>query len=222
MTQEYIINKNRPKLLLFFAGWACDTTPFRHYRPQGMDYMVCYDYRTLNIDVATILRSYTEVHIVGWSMGVWAASHIAPYLSENIHTSIAINGTPFPIDEHKGIPPAIYQGTLEGLTGASLHKFLRRMCADSTAFKAFLDMTPRRPLEDLRQELADIARQTNTLPIPQWKWQEAVVGSNDRIIPPTNQLNAWHEAGTPVRQTSDAHYQESLFHYYLQERWTND
>lgn len=51
--------------------------------------------------------------------------------------SIAINGTPYPIDQHMGIPPAIYHGTLDGLTGASLHKFLRRMCANGAAFKAF-------------------------------------------------------------------------------------
>lgn len=83
-------------------------------------------------------------------MGVWAASQTVPQLSspgtsgEGIHmaNSIAINGTPYPIDQHMGIPPAIYHGTLDGLTGASLHKFLRRMCANGAAFKAFLEITP--------------------------------------------------------------------------------
>ncbi|WP_277121815.1 alpha/beta fold hydrolase [Bacteroides ndongoniae] len=221
MKQVYIIHENHPKLLLFFAGWAADETPFSHYRPQGMDFMLCYDYRTLNFD-ASLLQGYTEIHVVGWSMGVWAASHVVPTLGLNIGSSTAINGTPFPIDERRGIPPVIFRGTLEGLTGASLHKFLRRMCADSAAFRDFLSRTPRRPLEEVRDELDCIARQYAGQPQPTLKWTEAIVGSNDRIIPPANQLNAWNELGTVAMQTEDAHYQESLFKHYLQDRWTNN
>ena len=50
MKQVYIVHENHPKLLLLFAGWAADETPFKQYRPKGMDYMVCYDYRTLDFD----------------------------------------------------------------------------------------------------------------------------------------------------------------------------
>ena len=85
--------------------------------------MVCYDYRTLDFD-ASGLEEYREINLIGWSMGVWAASQTVPQLSspgtsgEGIHmaNSIAINGTPYPIDQHMGIPPAIYHGTLDGLT----------------------------------------------------------------------------------------------------------
>lgn len=221
MKQVYIIHENHPRLLLFFAGWAADETPFKQYRPMDMDYMVCYDYRTLDFD-ATAVRGYAEIYVAGWSMGVWAASHVLPTLELNVTGCIALNGTPFPIDERRGIPPAIFQGTLQGLTGASLHKFLRRMCADSTAFRDFLSRTPRRPLEEVRDELACIARLDAGLPAPTLTWTEAVVGSNDRIIPPLNQLNAWHELGTKVTETDDAHYQEPLFKHYLQDRWTNN
>ena len=138
MKQLYLIHEHHPRLLLFFAGWAADETPFRHYRPQGMDYQICYDYRTLDFDAAP-LRAYAEVHVVGWSMGVWAASHVLPSAGLNVASCTALNGTPHPIDERRGIPPAIYQGTLDGLTGASLHKFLRRMCADSAAFRRSVD-----------------------------------------------------------------------------------
>ncbi len=221
MKQVSIIHENHPRLLLFFAGWAADETPFIHYRPQGMDFMLCYDYRTLDFD-ALQLKAYSGIHVVGWSMGVWAASHVVPTLGLNIGSSTAINGTPFPIDARRGIPPAIWRGTLEGLTGASLHKFLRRMCADNTAFRHFLSRSPHRPLEEVRDELACITRQCAEQPVPALKWTEVVVGNNDRIIPPSNQLNAWHELGTAAMQTEDAHYQESLFRHHLQDRWTND
>ena len=65
--------------------------------------MVCYDYRTLDFD-ASGLEEYREINLIGWSMGVWAASQTVPQLSspgtsgEGIHmaNSIAINGTPTP------------------------------------------------------------------------------------------------------------------------------
>ncbi|EGF51258.1 DUF452 family protein [Bacteroides fluxus] len=221
MKQTYIIHEHHPRLLLFFAGWGADETPFKTYRPERSDFMVCYDYRTLDFDKSG-LDEYKTVNIVGWSMGVWAASQVVPQLSLPIADSIAINGTPYPIDEHLGIPPVIFRGTLDGLTGASLHKFLRRMCADGTAFRAFLQITPQRPLEELRDELAEIEKMYKRLLPATFHWQQAVVGSNDRIIPPANQLQAWEASGTPARQTEDAHYQEELFRHYLQELWTSN
>lgn len=221
MQQIHIIHEHHPRLLLFFAGWGADETPFKAYRPAGSDLMISYDYRTLDFDQSG-LNEYQEINVISWSMGVWVASQILPHLSLPIASSTAINGTPYPIDEYRGIPPAIFRGTLDGLTGTSLHKFLRRMCADGAAFKAFLQATPRRPLEELREELAKIEEMYQALPPSTFHWQQAVIGSNDRIIPPANQLQAWKETDTAIRQTEDAHYEEELFRHYLQELWTNN
>lgn len=221
MKQTYIIHEHHPRLLLFFAGWGADATPFKEYHPANSDFMLCYDYRTLDFD-ASGLGEYQKINVIGWSMGVWAASQVLPQFQLNIAASIAINGTPYPIDDRRGIPQSIFRGTLDGLTGASLHKFLRRMCADGEAFKAFLQITPRRPLDELRDELAEIEQMYRSLPVATFRWKQAVVGNNDRIIPTVNQLQAWEDLGTPVTQTDDAHYQESIFQYYLQDLWTND
>lgn len=146
MKQVYIIKDRHPRLLLFFAGWGADETPFKDYQPADSDYMLCYDYRTLEFD-ASLLKEYREINVIGWSMGVWAATQVMGKLQETdtalvIKNSIAINGTPYPIDDTYGIPTAIYHGTLEGLTGPSLHKFLKRMCFNGEAFKEFLNITP--------------------------------------------------------------------------------
>ena len=65
MKQVYIVHENHPKLLLLFAGWAADETPFKQYRPKGMDYMVCYDYRTLDFDKSIFDRYRSEERRVG-------------------------------------------------------------------------------------------------------------------------------------------------------------
>lgn len=265
MIQKYIIHEGNPQLLLFFAGWGADETPFKAYRPAGSDFMICYDYRDLSFD-ADMLKAYEQVNVVGWSMGVWAASQTlgrliadgknsvtdidaknsiadtdgknnianadaaAGHLRLSIGKSIAINGTPFPIDEERGIPPAIYRGTLEGLTDASLHKFLRRMCADSKAFREFLAVTPRRPLEELREELAAIETAYTTGKAYPFGWDVSIVAAEDRIIPPGNQQTAWtrDEISMPflsdkhlLIHTDKAHYDRELFETWLEKEWTS-
>ena len=221
MKHSYIIQSRHPRLLVFFAGWASDPTPFLNYRPAGRDYVVCYDYRTLESDFIP-QGTYREADIVAWSMGVWAASHVAPMLGVPIGKSIAINGTPYPIDAGRGIPPAIWQGTLDNLSPLSLHKFTRRMCADTEAFHRFLRVTPRRPVDELAEEMRAITRMQDTLPAPTFTWQQAVVGNHDRIIPPANQTRAWQESDTRVASTGIAHYDEPTFKHYLQDVWTNE
>lgn len=145
MQQEYLIHEGHPRLLLFFAGWACDAHPFKQYHPQGMDFMICYDYRTLRFD-EELIRGYQSYHIIGWSMGVWAAACILPkliqagVLSPGNHTSIAFNGTASPIShspEEEGIPSELFEGTLQNLTPVSLQKFFRRIRSNSTTYQGF-------------------------------------------------------------------------------------
>lgn len=220
MTYEYLIRQHYPRLLLFFAGWAADATPFRTYRPEGHDFLLCYDYRTLEADFGP-LTSYEGIDIVGWSMGVWAASHVVPRLQPAVGRCIALNGTPFPIDATRGISPDIWQGTLQHLSPASLHKFCRRMCGDAESFHRFLRVTPRRPVDELADEMRAIDQLRLALPSPTLRWTEAVTGSRDRIIPADHQLKAWTELGVPVTLSDDAHYSEPMFQHYLQDLWKN-
>ena len=41
---------------------------------------------------------------------------------------VALNGTVTPVDDLKGIPQQVFEGTLEGLNEVALEKFIRRMC----------------------------------------------------------------------------------------------
>ena len=69
-----------PRLLLFFAGWGMDEHPFLQYAPQDSDFMICYDYRTLDFDTSP-LTGYTVIDVVAWSMGGWAASQVLSKVS---------------------------------------------------------------------------------------------------------------------------------------------
>ena len=205
-----------PRLLLFFAGWGMDEHPFLQYAPPDSDFMICYDYRTLDFDTSP-LAGYTVIDVVAWSMGVWAASQVLSKVSLPIRRRIAINGSPFPIDEKRGIPPAIFMGTLEGLNEASLRKFQRRMCADGNVFARFQLTAPERSIEELKEELAAVAEQYRMLPTETFAWEQAIIGESDRIFPPTNQRAAWKGISMSNIDGNEAHYDESLFIKYLKE-----
>ena len=179
-----------PRLLLFFAGWGMDEHPFLQYAPQDSDLMICYDYRTLDFDTS-LLTGYAVIDVVAWSMGVWVASQVLSNVSLPIRRRIAINGTPFLIDEKRGIPPAIFMGTLKGLNEVTLRKFQRRMCTDGNAFTRFQLTSPQRGIEELKEELVAVAGQYRTLPAGTFTWEQAIIGENDRIFPPANQRTAW-------------------------------
>ncbi|WP_420186698.1 DUF452 family protein [Bacteroides pyogenes] len=217
MEQLFLIKNNEPELLFFFAGWGMDERPFARIRPAGCDWMICYDYRSPEFD-DTLLQAYSRITLIGWSMGVWAATQVMRRFPDlPVTQSIAINGTPYPIDETRGIPPSIFEGTLQGLNEQTLRKFRRRMCGSADEYEAFADVMPQRTAEELKEELESIRRQYDALPAPAFRWRQAVVGTDDRIFPPANQLRAW-SGTTDVTQTEAAHYSRSLFENLLTNR----
>lgn len=92
--------------MLFFAGWGSEENLFRHPVEEGYDYLLCFDYRTLDFDY-TLIEGYTEIRLLAWSMGVWAASRVFTGHSFPWQMKLAVNGTPFPIDDRRGIPEMI-------------------------------------------------------------------------------------------------------------------
>lgn len=242
MKQLFIIQEGHPDLLIFFAGWAADETPFKQYRPQGMDYLICYDYSTPDFDTS-LLEPYRRVNVVAWSMGVWAAPIALRPIPANKLFSIAFNGSMNPIHDHEGIPEHIFRSTLLHLTPASLQKFMRRMCKDSDAYRAFLQITPRRDFDEIKQELELIekrcteSRHATTLDGERghahpreapdrdtpFEYDYAIIGKNDRIFPAENLLSAHaYLADDKKIVTGCAHYDEPTFRLLLQEAWSID
>jgi malonyl-CoA O-methyltransferase/biotin synthesis protein BioG len=175
-------------LLLFFAGWGMDERPFLEYLPSDRDCMICYDYRSLAFD-GSMLAPYGEIRAVAWSMGVWAAARTLS--GRHVTESIAINGTPWPVDDERGIATAIFRGTLDGLNENTLQKFRRRMCGSKEAFLHFMEHAPRRTVEDLREELEQIGNLSAGDDSPPFAWDCVYIGSHDKIFLPDNQRKAW-------------------------------
>lgn len=211
MKQHFIIKKGQRHLVLFFAGWGMDERPFPEIEPTDCDWMICYDYRSLEFDV-TLLWGYSEITLIAWSMGVWAASQVMKkYPDLPVAQSVAINGTLHPVDTDKGIAPSIFEGTLQGLTDETLRKFQRRMCGSAADFNAFQAVAPQRPVTELKEELAAIQKQYLSSELSDFRWHKAIIGKNDRIFLPENQKRAWENCAEHIEETEAPHYQKELF-----------
>lgn len=160
--------------MLVYAGWSTDESAFASLRSEGYDIAVASDYTNLT---PLIINDYDEIVLLAWSLGVHAAELTASKLPLTL--TIAVCGTPTPADDRMGIPTAIWKATAEGLTETSLIKFRRRMGAT---------WLPRgsRTIDSLKAELLAFPSAAVS-----FRWDRAIIASNDRIFPPANQLRAW-------------------------------
>ena len=137
MKYSFLKKDRKKSLILFFAGWSMDTTPFTGLSQLDCDSVVVYDYTDLSLE-KNILDGYANVFVFAWSFGVYAAAYWLQKENVRPTMAVAINGTLSPIDDEQGIPVGVFNGTLENLSEKSLLKFYRRMCQSTEQYTAFM------------------------------------------------------------------------------------
>lgn len=203
MKHEFVKDLKSKRLILIFAGWGMDSNPFRHISRPGYDTLVVWDYRELAMDWSVVAR-YDEIALIAWSMGVYAASMTIHSIDHLITAKIAVNGTLSPVNNLKGIPEAIFEGTANTLDERNLKKFFRRMCGDRATMEHFMSAAPTRPVDQLIDELRAIYPEPWFANPKVTRWDRAIIGRNDAIFPACNQQRAW--SGTPVNVIERPHY----------------
>lgn len=196
---EYrIISQQRSrKLILIYAGWACDYRPFEGLVRPGYDIAVIWDYRDFHLDWA-FASNYNEICVVAWSLGVFAASVTSGAIEQRTTRRIAVNGTLTPVDNRFGIPEKIFRGTADGLDERNLTKFYRRVCGSRQAFELFELKRPLRPVAELIDELIVFMEDNPFLPNKIRRWDNAIISRDDAIFPVANQWRAWQNVPTLI------------------------
>lgn len=186
------------RLLLVFNGWSVPVpSPDEEFELPGYDIAVVSDY--LLFDLPDI-SGYKEVVVLAWSLGVHAAELALSHSELPLTLTIAVNGTPNPVSDSEGIPVDVFKTTAERLNEQSLTKFRRRMGA------AEMPRGPR-SIEELQHELLNFP----SSPVP-FRWDYAIISSDDRIFPPENQRRAW-SGRTEIIELEGSHFPD--FHIIL-------
>lgn len=211
MITNYITYEGNSTLLIYFTGWGTTPEVVAHLAlPNNWDYFTAYDFRQVSSSDLPKFKPYSQIYLVGWSMGVWAADILAAALPK-ISKAVAINGTPLPMHDLYGIPNHIFRGTLEGLDDDNRARFNRRMCGGKKLLSVFNSFS-QRSTEDLRDELTGVYEQVKNLPDdtpPSLAWSKAIISEKDLIVPRDNQVAYWQKHGVPFEQL------EGIGHYPL-------
>ena len=176
-------------LIAFFGGFACCGKILSRTRlPEDCDVAVFYDYR--NFDTDFDFGAYRKIAVVAWSFGVGVADILAEKIG-NTYMRIAVNGSPFPIDDTRGIPTEIFRKTLENFDGRAKLKFFRRICGGTAELAELEPLLADRTASELKEELEFLGRAFAENTAAPKHWNVAFASCGDRIFPLDNLKRAF-------------------------------
>jgi biotin synthesis protein BioG len=178
-------------LIVFYADWGADENLFTALCSSDSDHILFYNYSANEALVLPEPKTYKSVVLIGWSLGVWAAEHLSIKTGIKPDLTIAVNGTPLPADDHYGIPENIFEGTLNNVTEKSMGKFYLRMFGNKSTYMKNTDRLPGRSNKSLHDELRWLYNRTMEQTEPGFRWDYAVMSTDDRVFPTKNLIGYW-------------------------------
>lgn len=195
MKHKWLIKNNNNKLIVFFNGWGMDEKVVSHLKSDKFDVLMFYDYRTFETETFDFSK-YDEKYLLAWSMGVYVCNKYNEFKS--FDKFIAVNGTQKPIDDEYGIPPMVYNLTVDNFNELSCSKFMKKITTN-VDLKEYCS----RSVQELKDELIAI----RDLKVDEYlQFDKAIVSSKDRIIPTKNQINYWQTMNVEIKDVEGAHY----------------
>ncbi len=175
MKTAWLKNTGSGRLALVFLGYSFTPSCLAHIDLKGFDALLVYDYTSLEID-AEILKG-REIWLAAWSMGAWTANRVFTGLAHsNLKRAVAINGTPFGIDETRGIKRADFAASIENFDFASFKK----LCFLSELKRANFEFNPD-PLTELKTLYAEASKPCENV----ISWDKAIISKRDLVFPPS-------------------------------------
>lgn len=195
MKAQWLLQKDRPELVVFFNGWGMDPRPVAHLGSDRYDVLELHAYasRVLPREAAAAWPRYQAVHVVAWSLGVWMAQTVQDQLPAHTRLALAVNGTLQPVHDLHGIAPRIFRSTLSGWSAGLRERFYANMFNGAFLSQRFLAQVPERTVDDQRQELewlaSEIRRQRQ--PAAGCLFNSVLISKRDVIFLSRNQVRFW-------------------------------
>jgi len=188
MQSHWLNKQNNDKLIIFFAGWSFDYKPFEFLNCEDFDVLMFYDYNDFHLPE---ISQYKEYYLIAWSMGVFTAYQLHDKLPD-FTKKLAVNGTPFPVDDEFGIPQKPFILTLRHAKTGLEGKFYQNIFINQQEFDRYLTNPVGRSIDNRVSELSSLYDKIKlTEKSYETYYDKALVSSNDKIIPTKNQMNFW-------------------------------
>jgi pimeloyl-[acyl-carrier protein] methyl ester esterase len=194
-------------LIVLFGGWGTDENVFLPLCSDDFDFILFYNYSADEALVLPETKTYRNVALIGWSLGIWAAGYLAAKTGIKPDITIAVNGTPVPADDRYGIPLKIFEGTLNNINEGNMGKFYLRMFGNKETYLKNADRIPHRSVKSLHDELRWLYNRIMENTESSLKWDYAITSQYDRVFPFRNLKEYWD------RQPATRHIILPLPHY---------
>lgn len=193
--RKYKIDTNSKQCILFFNGWSMDENILNNLDSTGFDVIVFYDYSDFNL-VQDDFSKYEKLFLVAWSLGVYVVSQSLWLKDLKFEEVVAINGTVHAIDKVEGIFPQVFEKTLTTLSEKTKQKFDMRCFGGTRNFKLNENLHSNRSFESQLKELSFLHAVYQKPTHSSIQFTKAIVGTNDLIFTPKNQMNYWNKKVT--------------------------
>ncbi len=203
MQYHWLNKQNSDNLIVFFAGWSFDETPFKFLDCENSDVLFVYDYN--EISQLPKFGAYKSKTLITWSMGVFAA-YLLRKDFKDFNKKIAINGTPCPVDDEFGIPQKPFLLTLRHAKTGLEGKFYQNIFKESAEFEKYTQTPVARDIENRVEELNSLYKLIKSTDFEYEKFYDfALISNFDKIIPPKNQQNFW-QTNAPYKTLESGHF----------------
>lgn len=179
-------------LVVLFGAWGTDENVFVPYCTDEFDFILFYNYSADQALVLPEMKTYRKIVLIGWSLGVWAAEYLSPSTGIVPDVTIAINGTPVPLDDHYGIPARSFEEALNNITEERMEKFYYRMFGNKRIYNLNSDKVPNRTLDSVHDEMRWLYNRIMEQKEPRFRWDYAVTSESDRVFPSENVISYWN------------------------------
>ncbi len=191
MQRYWLKQEGNRDLILYMLGWAASPNAILHICPEGYDILAICNYTDITPLSADELGSYRRIYLFAWSFGVWVSEQVCRQIP--LHKAIALNGTPYPVDERYGMRLRVVLRTMRnmvrsgGVNAAAEHQ-------DASRYMPTGPYPERDPLEKIAEleHLAAWSKENTTTAL---KWDKAYIADKDEIFPPANMRAYWEPLG---------------------------
>lgn len=202
MQSHWLNKQNNNKLIIFFTGWSFDYKPFEFLNCKDFDVLIIYDYNDLDLPQ---IPEYKEYFLISWSMGVYTSYLLKDKLPK-FTKKIAINGTPFPVNDEYGIPLKPFILTLRHAKTGLERKFYQNIFNSEDEYTQYTKTQVERTIENRVSELNTLYSKIKSTEISyQNYFDTAIISNNDKIIPTKNQINFW-EGKAEIKTVESGHF----------------
>lgn len=172
MKTKFLTNNKADKLILFFLGYGFTPEALSHLEYDKYSVCCVYDYSDLSFNIDFLEGK--EIYLIAWSMGVWVANFTLKNI--RLNRAIAINGTPFGIDDKFGINAASFQKSIEEFD----FEGFKRLCFLNELKRVNFGFN-KNPITELKNIFYNAKKPCeNTI-----KWDKAIISKKDLICKPS-------------------------------------